>query len=209
MRWSRQTSGEQRTEVENRNTQRRDRSYPVRMSILSWELFLLLLFIAGAGYLVVGDHEAEGEKLSTRARLRGHDTLLESVVYAPDGKTLISCGWDNYVRLWDVSDRETGWGREVSNLPSTAHLFSVAISPDSRLLAAGGVDGFTVWSLDGGQEWTPVIRKQGHSHRAVAFAPDGRTLALGALDGLIRLWDVGNRRELSLIRGLTDEVRRI
>src|SRR5262245_53906718 len=116
MRWSHRTSGDERREDPSRITQRRARGYPVRMSILSRELLLLLLFIAGAGYLVVGDHEAEAEKHLNRTSLRGHNTLLEAVVYAPDGQTLISCGWDSHVRLWDLSEREEGWGRETTNL---------------------------------------------------------------------------------------------
>src|SRR5262249_26106527 len=148
MRWSHLTAGNDLCDYRDPGALGRARSCPVRMSILSWELLLLFVFLGGAGLVVVAIHDGRQPDALQGASLRGHDTLLESVVFAPDGKTLITCGWDRKVRLWAVEQNQPGWGREIDTLPSSCHLFSVAISPDAKYLAAGGVDGLHVWSRD-------------------------------------------------------------
>jgi WD40 repeat protein len=37
------------------------------------------------------------------ARWRGHSNLVASLVFTPDGKSLLSGSWDNQVIQWDVS----------------------------------------------------------------------------------------------------------
>ncbi|MDB9421442.1 hypothetical protein PN467_13180 [Microcystis aeruginosa CS-563/04] len=44
-----------------------------------------------------------GQEIRT---LKGHDSLVNSVNFSPDGKTLVSSG-DNTIKLWNGSN---GWG---------------------------------------------------------------------------------------------------
>jgi len=92
--------------------------------------------------------------LATRRELRalkGHATGVNSVAFAPDGKTLVTGGADNTIRLWDAAT-----GREMRRIQATlppqwpamipppiAHVrFSaprvtfVAITPDSQSLVS-------------------------------------------------------------------------
>ncbi len=42
-------------------------------------------------------------KTGTEIRtLRGHTSLVDSVVLSPDGQAIASCGWDTTIRVWDV-----------------------------------------------------------------------------------------------------------
>jgi predicted NACHT family NTPase len=44
---------------------------------------------------------------SERNRLEGHDSVVTSVNFSPDGKTLVSGSWDKTIKLWNGSN---GWG---------------------------------------------------------------------------------------------------
>ena len=67
---------------------------------------------------------------------------------------------------------------------------SVAISPDSRYVAAGSLDTVVrIWDVVTGQ-----LLEQLRGHRdsvySVAFTPDGRGLVSGSLDKTLKGWDV-------------------
>ncbi|MBL8186796.1 MAG: serine/threonine protein kinase, partial [Acidobacteria bacterium] len=80
-------------------------------------------------------------------------------------------------------------------------IFSVAFSPDGKLLAsAGDAPTIKLWDTT---NWREAAALTGHQQliRAVAFSPDGKTLASASDDRLVKLWDVATRRELRTIRG--------
>jgi WD40 repeat protein len=130
------------------------------------------------------------------------------VSYSPDGKTVITAQRDE-IRVWDVaSGREVGPGIASEKI----HTVAVALSPDGRLLATGGIvyrssggevqdPPIRLWELASGQEVATLV---GHSESTlcVAFSPDGRLLASGSGDQwsngdhTARIWDVVTGREL-------------
>jgi len=76
-------------------------------------------------------------------------------------------------------------------------VFSVALSPDGKLLAAGNRDGsILLWDVEHRrQSGEPLRGDSSASVVSVAFSPDGKTLAAGSADRTIILWDVpGHRR---------------
>ena len=170
--------------------------------------------------------------------LEGHSSLVNSVAFSLDGRTLASLGGrDSTIKLWDVAT-----GREIATLTG----YSVAFSPDGKTLAFGsGDDTIKLWDVATGREiatltgyslvfspdgrtlaslggsntiklWDVATRREiatltGHSFgvNSVAFSPDGRTLASGGGDKTIKLWDVATRREMATLTGHSDGVNSV
>jgi WD40 repeat protein len=178
----------------------------VRLPLLSRQAFLVigLLFL---GTIAVGIISEDSPRWAATHSLTGHENLIESVAYTPDGRTLLSCGWDSTVRLWNVEEGASDWGMELARLSHASHLFTMALTPDGRYLATGSVHGFTIWtrSIRGG--WDKALERAGSPHRAVAASPDGRTIAVGGVNGSVRLWDVSTLQPMVDLPGLRDEVR--
>ncbi len=72
-----------------------------------------------------------------RETLRGHKGQVSSVAFTTDGRTLVTGGWDETVRLWDVPT-----GRETACFDlAIGKVNAIAVSPDGTRLAAGSLDG--------------------------------------------------------------------
>lgn len=85
-------------------------------------------------------------------------------------------------------------------------VWSVAFSPDGKLLASASLDkSIKLWDVASGLELRTLT---GHTSRvtSVAFAPDGGTLASESLDGSVRLWEVKSGRQLRTIAANSDSV---
>ena len=80
--------------------------------------------------------------------------------------------------------------------------WSVAFSPDGKMLASGGYD-HAVHLSDPttGQELRHLAGHTSYIESSIAFTADGKVLASGCHDGSIRLWDVATGKELRLLRG--------
>src|SRR5262249_31404943 len=113
----------------------------------------------------------------------GHGTMIDSIAFAPDGKTLATAHHDGFVRLWDPAD-----GRERRRLKGhEAPVSSVRFSPDGKWLVPGSVDNtMRLWEVATGKELANV---EGHGAgvRQAEFGPDLKTL-LSAGSTEVLLW---------------------
>ena len=134
---------------------------------------------------------------SERNRLEGHDNLVISVNFSPDGKTLVSGSWDKTIKLWNV---ETG--KEIRTLKGHDELVrSVNFSPDGKTLVSGSLDKtIKLWNVETGEE---IRTLKGHDSgfNSVNFSPDGKTLVSGSNDSTIKLWNVETGKEIRTLKG--------
>lgn len=126
-------------------------------------------------------------------RVESYGGVVLDIARFPDGDRLALAGGDGAVRLIDAAGGAPLLELRAGNAP----IWSVAISPDGTLLAAGAgaLPGLVfrkpgqvvVWRIDSGEE---LVRLDGAKDRvtAVAFSPDGQHLAAGGQDRRLRLW---------------------
>ncbi|MFJ1598749.1 hypothetical protein [Streptomyces sp. NPDC088261] len=121
--------------------------------------------------------------------LSHHNDDVESLAFSTDGRQLVSAAHDEVVH-WQATDRGP---RVVSALGQEGNVSAIAISPDGRLLAAGG--GWEVvelWDLGDPLKPKHIATLRGHTKwvRSLSFAPDGKALATGDDGGDLLFWDL-------------------
>jgi serine/threonine protein kinase len=86
------------------------------------------------------------------------------------------------IRCWDA-----GTGKEQTFLP-VEKVSGLALTPDSRVVAAGSADGkIRLWEL-ATQRQLPALAAETEA-TALVFSRDGRLLYAGGADGTIQVWD--------------------
>ena len=127
-----------------------------------------------------------------------------SVSWSPDRRSLAIVRAKQVI-LWDLATqriRHTLTGHEEN-------IWSVAWSPDSRILGTTAWDGLVkIWVAATGQElFTLKGHRRGKWVATLAWNPDNRTLATGGWDQTIKVWDTALGREIRSLRAHTGYVR--
>jgi len=121
-------------------------------------------------------------------RLKGHEGTVHCVQYSPDGRLLVSSGFEEQprIRVWDAVSHHLLF--DVAGHSSV--IAAVAVHPDGRCLASASYDGsLKLWEIQSGLSLN--VKEGAHAGRinTVAYSPDGSNLATGGDDGAVRVWD--------------------
>ena len=139
------------------------------------ELFLLGVLVAGSAMIFSVAFSEPAVDTAESVVREARTQPVEGVAFSPDGKTLATCGWDNTVRVWDISRLSEGPPSQPVVLPHGSVRYALAFSADGALLAAAGEKSVTIWTCKSGH-YTPLLEEVCETSRCVAFSADGRTL---------------------------------
>ncbi|CAE6420256.1 unnamed protein product [Rhizoctonia solani] len=130
----------------------------------------------------------------------GHTEGVNSVIFSPDGKSIVTGSYDATIRTWDAHDL-TPVGEPLRGHSNTIE--SISYSSHSNIIASASGD----WTI---RLWDANTRRQlgepvwgDHHLYAVAFSPDAKIMASGCggffnSDRVtVQLWDVQKRTAVS------------
>lgn len=106
----------------------------------------------------------------------GHGGRIESVAFAPDGRTLATLGWEGALKLWDARTGDLTRSWAASSQPP------LLFSPDGRFLVTAWNSKVQFWEVKSGALAAQMfvrLRKATHGELRTAFSPDGEWLAVG------------------------------
>jgi WD40 repeat protein len=123
--------------------------------------------------------------------LQGHTSVVWTVAFSPDGKTIVSGSLDKSLRLWDVA---TGQPHGMPLLGHTDGVETVAFSPDGKtLISRSGDKTLRLWDVADALPRGEPFEGYQYFVGSVVWSPDGHTLISRGEGDTARLWDVATR----------------
>jgi WD40 repeat protein len=114
------------------------------------------------------------------SELSGHERVVTSVAFSPDGRRLVSASRDRDAILWDVAS-----GKALRVLRGHFGPVSDArFSPDGRWIVTAGPRSVGLWKASTG-ELVRLLAGPPGPFTAVAFTPESRTIVAVSADGVV------------------------
>ena len=120
----------------------------------------------------------------TEAVLR-HSDCVNSAVFSPDGRHIVSASGDQTARIWNIATGEC----EAEPTGHSDLVLSAVFSPDSRhIVSASSDDTARIWNTATGECEAEL---KGHSDwvNSAVFSPDGRHIVSASHDQTARIWN--------------------
>ena len=117
-----------------------------------------------------------------------HLGAVQIAAFSPDGKTVLTVGADQTIRLWDAATAEP----LGCPLMHQSGIQAATFSPDGkRLLTQGGDSSARLWDVATGQPMGQPMVQENELHLLAAFSSRSRRIVTvtGAIRQQMRLWD--------------------
>ncbi|KAF2322299.1 hypothetical protein GH714_010711 [Hevea brasiliensis] len=137
--------------------------------------------------------------------LYGHTEAVRTVFLLVSAKLIFTSGYDSIVRMWDMED-----GLSISSSRPLGGTIR-AVAADTKLLVAGGTDGFIqgwkaveglpyLFNLKGSEEPNTEFRLWEHEGPITSLALDLMRIYSGSWDMTVRVWDRSSLKCLKVLR---------
>ncbi|WP_414623258.1 eIF2A-related protein [Calothrix sp. CCY 0018] len=113
--------------------------------------------------------------------------------WSPDGKYIVTYGFDKKVRIWNLSDERSA---VTTTIKSKDAITEANWSPDGKYIVTPTRNSILIWDNYGKK----LAIFQGHSdviHNA-DFSPDGKKIVTASADKTARVWDTSGKQLLLL-----------
>jgi hypothetical protein len=159
----------------------------------------------------VGFTGAVAGRVGELRKLEGHNNGVFTVAFAPDGRRVVSGGFDQGVRLWDITT-----GKTIRTFTGhNGQVWGSVFLADGKKLATAGWDGMIrIWDVEKGNELTHMPKNLGGKGFPGGFgginyltvSKDGKLFATGDMNQLVRLWDVASGNQTRQMFGHFNQV---
>ena len=125
------------------------------------------------------------EKKTCLRSMKGDNGIIWQVAASPNGRFLLSCGFENPSKLWNL-----GTGEMIRQIGEYSGTEAVAFSPDGRYYLITDRNGHA--SLRRFTNDMPIATfglGQNNAVRAFVFTPDGQNIITGFWSGEVVLWE--------------------
>lgn len=131
------------------------------------------------------------------AMLGGHEDVVFSVAFHPDGKRLASASFDKTVKLWDLASHKA----ERTLTGHSDFVYDVAFSPDGKWLVSASKDrSVKLVETDTGKSRF-TFSGLDQDILAVAVSPDGKNIVSSGFDTGLYWWNAETGQRIRLRNG--------
>ncbi len=137
------------------------------------------------------------------------------VTFHPQGKSLISVGWDGFIRTWDADALKSLGSFQITAPPdskgsSRKELWSARMFPDGKYLAVGDLENtLSIIHLADKKAHRTIAEADLFRMNSIDVSRDGVWLATGGAKGAAKIWDAGTGKLVWDQGQHTGEIHRI